>query len=160
MRVGPELAVASVFAGWLLFEVVMAVALADRFEAVDWLALLFKLSYLSFMIRAGLGGVHAAALRGACLGPLFSGLVRSTGGWLAYTLFTLYLPTIGLAGGLLLRAWPLALVNGLALATAALGLQIKAYPLDALGLLILGLAGLGYCASRQPATRAASRGGM
>ena len=142
------LAVSGVFVAWLVFEVVMAVVLRDRFEARDWLALGFKLSYLSFMVRAGLRGVAEAAGWGACLGPLFSGLVRSTGGWLAYTFFTVYLPAIGVAGGLYLGQRVLAVVNALALAVAGLGFAARPYPLDALLLLALGVAGLAYCRSR------------
>ena len=142
------LAVSGVFAAWLVFEVVMAFVLRDRFEARDWLALVFKLSYLSLMVWAGLRGVPVAAGWGACLGPLFSGLVRSTGGWLAYTFFTVYLPAIGLAGALYLGLRAPAAVNALALAVAGLGLLVDYYPLDALLLLALGAGGLAYCRSR------------
>lgn len=140
--------VVGVFTGWLLFEVVMAVLLADRFRASDWVALAFKLSYLSLMIYAGLGGAGRASQWAACLGPLFSGLVRSTGGWLAYTFFTVYLPVLGVLGSLYLRVPALAVVNATALAAAGLGMVTRLFPYDALALLGLGGVGLAYCRSR------------
>lgn len=127
----------------VMFEVVVVFLLAGRFQAIDWVALAFKLSYLSLMAYAGLGGpLYGSPALGPLLGarPLLRGVA---------SLYLLHgLPSgAGDLGSLYPRLPALAVVNAVALATG-LGMVAVLSPYDALALTGLGDVGLAYCRSR------------
>lgn len=81
-----------VFPAWLVYEVVMAVILGSRFTLNDWVALGYKLLFLS----ASLLLVYTGRLRLVCsIAPAYAGAVRAAGGWLSYTWFTVFAPLLG-----------------------------------------------------------------
>ncbi len=83
------LAVASI---WLVYEVVMAFMLRTRLGAGDWVALGYKLAFLSLTLYL----LYAGRFRLVCaIAPAYAGAVRAAGGWLSYTWFTVMAPLLG-----------------------------------------------------------------
>ena len=96
---------------WIAYEIVMAWRLRDTFTVNDWLALAWKLVYLTGLLAAvALGGLEVAARYAALESTILAALVRASHGWLSYTWFTVLVPAIGVAASLHLyrRRVPLA----------------------------------------------------
>jgi len=88
-------------AAWIVYELVMAYRLRDTFTVNDWLALAWKLVYLTGLLATiTLGGLEAAAHYAALESTLLAALVRASHGWLSYTWFTVLVPAIGVAASL------------------------------------------------------------
>jgi len=86
---------------WIAYEIVMAWRLRDTFTVNDWLALAWKLVYLTGLLAAvALGGLEVAARYAALESTILAALVRASHGWLSYTWFTVLVPAIGVAASL------------------------------------------------------------
>jgi len=99
---------------WLAYEVYMAFRPPKPFSSLDYVALAFKLMYLSGLlacsIRCRLDDVDYYIIYSS---PLAAIAVRLAGGWLSYTLFTVILPVLALASNLPRRD-PLAALSSAA----------------------------------------------
>ena len=77
---------------WLVYEVIMAFMLRARLGVGDWVALGYKLVFLSLALYL----LYTGRFRLVCaIAPAYSGAVRAAGGWLSYTWFTVMAPLLG-----------------------------------------------------------------
>ncbi len=119
----------AVLAGvWLAYEVYMAFRPPRPFSSLDYVALAFKLIYLSGLLacstRCRLDDVDRYVIYSS---PLAAIAVRLAGGWLSYTLFTVILPILALVSNLPRRDPLAATSSAVTLAVMAAALPGSLY---------------------------------
>ncbi|MEB3779107.1 MAG: hypothetical protein GSR85_02580 [Desulfurococcales archaeon] len=137
-----------IISAWILYEIVMAVRLRETFTPGDYVALALKLAYLIPLLYNTIIDPGKTLYYASRISPIMATAVRSSNGWLAYTLFPVIVTLLGVGASLFLYRrnrsrghTASAIINALATILYSIGLIGALYekPITIRGDALLGL---------------------